>query len=555
MPWTLYRYMFKELLKLLAITSVVLVFVLATAASIKPLADGLLGPWSLLKFVVYMAPAMLNLALPFAGAFGSTMLFNRMVSDNEIQVCRASGMSYPKILLPVLALGLVLTVSMFYLSNWTIPHFANMAEHALEKDVLSGFVAKVQRDEPIEHAGLVVYADAANEAAPTTGDLGGGATAQRLIALRGLVIGQIDDEGRIRRMGSAQRADMLLYHSGGESWIVLKLKSARYFAYHEGGEAETISRLGPYLVPNPFRERLSFLSLKQLRRLRQWPEDFSSVRIAKQRLIAALAKQELTERIYRKLTGGGGGAELRLQGMNLSDEFVISAPRVQRASKSLKLEAQDHTRVSVKRFAHHVLVERTFLAQAATLTVVMDPTEDDEPRVEMTLHEFDAFSATDDQIGMRRAKAPLDLMGWPDPLGIARPLRSQSLLSLLDATEKQHLEAGPIFKAVALARHRINKLMRQSLAQFHERAALAMGCSLLVILGAMLSLKLQHSTALGVYFWTFLMATVAVIVTRSGKQLVSIETLHFGFGVAVIWSGNLLVTAAILFSFWRLEKN
>src|SRR4051794_40448386 len=115
MPWTLYRYILRELLRVLALSGTVLVVLVGFAVAIKPLSDGMLGPWSLVKFVAFTIPTVVGFVLPFAAAFSGTMVFSRMAADNEIIACRASGMSYPTMMLPVFALGLVLTLSLFFL--------------------------------------------------------------------------------------------------------------------------------------------------------------------------------------------------------------------------------------------------------------------------------------------------------------------------------------------------------------------------------------------------------------------------------------------------------
>ena len=137
MPWTLYRYILKDLLKLLVISSLVLVLVISVAAAIKPLSGGLLGPGTMVKYVLYLAPTMLGFILPFSGAFASTLVFSRMANDNELLVCRAGGISYGMILLPVVFLGLVLTLTLFFLSNWVVPSFYRSAAFMLEKDIMS----------------------------------------------------------------------------------------------------------------------------------------------------------------------------------------------------------------------------------------------------------------------------------------------------------------------------------------------------------------------------------------------------------------------------------
>lgn len=77
MPWTLYRYILRELLKVLVLTTTVLVVVLSFGAAVGPMADGLLGPVTLVKFVLYTMPTVLGFALPFAGLSRRRWCFTR----------------------------------------------------------------------------------------------------------------------------------------------------------------------------------------------------------------------------------------------------------------------------------------------------------------------------------------------------------------------------------------------------------------------------------------------------------------------------------------------
>lgn len=164
MPWTIYRYILRELIKLMALSAVVMVTMISFAAAIKPMSEGLLGAGSMLKFVGYSSPTMLSFVLPFAGAFASTFIFIRMASDNEILACSASGMSYARILAPVAALGLCLTMGLFYLSNFVVPGFYRAAAETLESDLMTVLVNQLNQNRPFtEIDGYVLYADNATQ--------------------------------------------------------------------------------------------------------------------------------------------------------------------------------------------------------------------------------------------------------------------------------------------------------------------------------------------------------------------------------------------------------
>ncbi|MEX0741147.1 MAG: LptF/LptG family permease, partial [Phycisphaeraceae bacterium] len=165
---TLHRYILRELLKLLAASSAVLVVVMAFGFSIGPISEGLLGPAQMLRVIVYTIPGMLLFALPFAAAFASTLLFFRMAADNEITACAATGVSYRSLLAPVLIVGVLLTGSLFWLSNWVVPHFWRVVSQEVEQDVAEMVVRQIQRREVVRLGRLLLYADVAHSNVPIT---------------------------------------------------------------------------------------------------------------------------------------------------------------------------------------------------------------------------------------------------------------------------------------------------------------------------------------------------------------------------------------------------
>src|SRR5436189_6437075 len=127
MPWLLYRYILRDLLRVVGLTASVLVTVIAFGATIKPLAnDTLLDAAQTAKYLGLAIVPMLQFALPFAAGFGATLSLHRMTIDNEIQAMSASGISYRRILLPSAALGLTLTLVMVVLTQWVLPQFWNV---------------------------------------------------------------------------------------------------------------------------------------------------------------------------------------------------------------------------------------------------------------------------------------------------------------------------------------------------------------------------------------------------------------------------------------------
>ena len=98
MPLRLYRYILFEMIRVILITTGVLVTVIAFGAVIKPLAgESLLTAGQAVKYVFLAMVPMLQYALPFAAGFGSTLALHRFTGDNEITESDVAALKYTSI--------------------------------------------------------------------------------------------------------------------------------------------------------------------------------------------------------------------------------------------------------------------------------------------------------------------------------------------------------------------------------------------------------------------------------------------------------------------------
>jgi len=80
-------------------------------------------------------------------------------------------------------------------------------------------------------------------------------------------------------------------------------------------------------------------------------------------------------------------------------------------------------------------------------------------------------------------------------------------------------------------------------------------CLLVLLMGAVLSIKLRDRMPLVVYFWTFLLAFVAVVVINSGDNLAdSNSSRGLWMALTVIWLGNVMLVTALGLNYWKLSR-
>lgn len=76
---------------------------------------------TLLAFMAFVLPFSLTFTLPWGFLTAILLVFGRMSADNELTALRASGVSVPRVCLPVFALALLLTLICFWINIEVAP--------------------------------------------------------------------------------------------------------------------------------------------------------------------------------------------------------------------------------------------------------------------------------------------------------------------------------------------------------------------------------------------------------------------------------------------------
>lgn len=579
MPWTLYRYILRELLKVLVLTTAVMVVVLSFVLAVGPLADGLLGPVTLLKFVAYTMPTVLGFALPFAGAFSATLVFHGLAKDNEILACRAGGLSYSRVLAPVVGLGLLLMLVLLLLSNTIVPRFWKAATTTVEGDVLGVLVSRLNQNRPyvFKDEGLVLYADAAERRDPPAGSSAQGLEAQQLLLMKGVAVGQYDQQSRrVLNDTTASSASALLVRDAyGKSYITLRLNDPIYYDA-VSGELQTVGRFGevqtdqPILLPNPVSDEATFFTLEQLIRLKREPQGFDKVREAKSQLAATVSREQLLYQIKTGLTGDDGGPGfVKLRGGLVNTYYRLSAPRVEVNDAGLVLIGSDEMGVTVDRYDNEALrgePTRRFEADYAELRAGSGGF-DLEPEAELTMHNVRVYALNETGEATNKEEYVFPAMRHPGQvLGIDPAELSSEALN--GWAQRQAVgDVSAIKQARAMLRLRIIQLKHMIDAELYARFATALATPLLLILGALLAIRLSDRLPLVIFLWSFLFAILTLVMINTGSSMaehVRFEDLAGGggggtadrlIGIGVLWGGNLVLLLVIARLYLRVARN
>ena len=297
------RYILGDLLRVIGLTTAVLVTVIAFGAAIKPLADdNLLTAAQTAKYIALAIVPMLQFALPFAGGFAATMVMHRMTADNEIQAIAVGGVSYRRILLPVAVLGVVLALVMVLLTQWVIPKFWRLMERTIAADMTRMFQASIERGMPFELGDVQIFADKILvDAHPEDTD------ADTRLVLWRVAAAELDRDGVIVTDVTAAQAVLDIYRRGGRTYLKLRLRDAVAFN-SESGELVRAPQLEPrkaIVVPSAFEDDPRFMTQGELLRLYAEPDEFGSVSEARLALAESRREIELRRLIDAELESGG----------------------------------------------------------------------------------------------------------------------------------------------------------------------------------------------------------------------------------------------------------
>ncbi|MEM6333547.1 MAG: LptF/LptG family permease [Planctomycetota bacterium] len=537
MPFTLYRYIGWELLKLLALSTTVLVLVISFAATIKPLSDGLLSPWAMVKFIAYTAPTMLTFALPFSGAFAATLLFIRLAGDNEVQACSASGISYRSILFPVAAIGLALTMGLFFMANYVIPGFYRGAARTIEADVMTALVSRLNEDQAFGLGDVLISADRAGfgDVAVLPEAVG---SPRDHIMLQGVTVHRLGADGAASFTGTAGRADVLVYDLVDGTGVQMNLQDVWAYDPAMGAPSRLESMpLQMIRVPGFFRDKPKFLSMPELRRLRENPERFEAVARHRDAVVRELVERRLWERLRVEL---GTQRGIELAGPLEGERYRLSAPEVERVSGGFVVRGTEAEPVRLVRRLPGA-VPRRFQAMSGSFEVV-DDTRPEEVVLTGTLAEVRAVDARAGRLDNARREQALPRLTVAEAL-IDRPAEQIGYAEALAMAGEDG--SRRVVDAADRMVERVRLLGRRVMGHVNERAASSVACLLLMLMGALLAILNKGRMPLVVYFWSFLTAIAVVVIVNIGQRTAGDANASLGVGLAVLWSGNAALVAAL----------
>lgn len=526
------RYLVFDLARLTILTTAILVTVIAFGAAIKPLSlEELLTPMQTLKYIAVATVPMMQFALPFAAGFAATVTFHRMASENEIVAMSAAGLSYIRLFMPVLSMGIVLALIMVILTQWVIPRFYGYMGKLLATDVALLLEHSIRQGVPFTINNLQIYADdmkVIEDPVDTEADT-------RLILYR-VAAARIGSDKRPETDVTAAQAVVDVYYRNGRTYMKMSLTDAVSYS-GVSGELRGARQIEPtraIILPSFLDDNPRTMTRGQLLVLRQNPDDFDHVAVARLRLVdsieEAMAWKEINHRLSldhsQRLIGRG---QNRYSYEVEADSLVNGV-----------LEAKGQA-VNVVQYDQGEPVRRFESSNAQLNRDPGSPVDSLSFNLIMrgaTVHQIPEGGI----INVRREQifGPLEVPGMQE-----QGMTKLSSAELEEIVQKIDIPSEELALAAKRLRYRIAELQNEIESRLQTRYAISVTALLLVMLGMVLAIYLRNSLPLFIYLWAFIPALVDLLVISSGAQLMRDGQVIFGS--FLMWIGNVVLLAAICF--------
>lgn len=538
----LFRHLFIELFKVLALTTAIIVVVVAFGAVIKPLTQNLLGPGGVLKYIFLAMIPMLQYALPFSAGFAATIVTHRFASDNEIQAMSVSGISYWKILLPHAVLGLLLTVFMFLLVQTAIPRFWGLMSDVIADDAAQVFVSTVRSGEPFKAGDFLIYADRiALDEAPAPG-------VQQRIRLEGVAAIELDKSGKLQTEFVARSGSADLYADGDDLFVKVAFREATVLRPGDSTVAFMPSAEPmPTIIDREWERSPKYLPWGELVATVRDPTTGAVVQMEKHELEQKIAPALAIDRLGRQLEATGEGL---LASTQAGRDYVVRGAVVGGRGLIPKAPAK---RITVVEREGSVDIREVTATSAILSLTSSGQLASSTDHLDLTVI---------DPVARNLRGAQDRIVHWPARIvGLTVAPNGGVSTSLFDAARHIAAQTQPPLSAYASAAKRsleaidrkTSDTRYEALSHMWMRFAQPASVALVLLLGAVLAIWRRSSLPLTIYLLAFLPGIANVLVISSGQSM--IRGYQLELGAAFMWSGNLVLVILILLIGRRMARN
>ena len=541
MVFTLHRYILRELLRVFVLATVTLTFVLSLSSMLRPIQEFGVGPGQAIHILGYFIPIMLTVVLPMSALFSASLVYGRFASDNELDACRASGISLMTLIYPGVCLAVAISITTLILSFHIVPAFVARAEKSIQGNAKQILFRNIQRKGYYELPGgrYFIYADHANPATDT---------------LIGVVV--VDAKNRtINKRIFARRAKIQIETGSNSTIVTIVAQETHQIDEHNLQQA--YSKEAPVLMKFPpmLSDDIKFQKLDKLKEIQADMSNFEPVRKAAIAAKTQLAAEILSESIAKQIAKEDDNYyQLRSESRVIMFTAAGCSTRGKRTivlSPPVKLREYD-----------------------TVLQELMYKWHSDEPA---------AIEFKDDVIDpapvviLRNASWERVVDGYKSPTPVPRrvieglafsktiksKLQSKKLLDLMDTIPVDSADpilenppSGELSRLYNTVKFEMWVASKDIISEIHSRLVFGIGCIVLILIAIALGISLKGGHMLSAFGTSALPAGALVVFVISGKQLTKTRNANIPeyTGTLVMWLGVVLLCIVAVMLYRKLMR-
>ena len=540
MVFTLHRYIFRELLKVFVLASLALTVILSLGSILRPVQEYGVGPRQVVAIMLYFLPITLTFVLPMAALFAGALVYGRFAGDNELDACRASGISLVTLVYPGLMLAIVVAIANLVLSFYVMPVFVHRAEMSLKADAKQILFRNVQRRPYYKlppDGRYLIYADEANLQDNT---------------LSGVIVTEVKND-KIEKIIAAQKAKVSFNPS--ERFQEVQITAFKTDQMGSGDEtwfyAEWLS------VTSEFGSLLSddikFKKIDEMKVIKSDLMQFYPIAKSARETFAQLTVELLAQDIANKMAGNTGGF-YRLHSGEKLVEFTCN--NVVAAEKKVELSG-DVVVIESDVAGEDAAKGRCSLRVAEDGKVILY-LEGDELAPTLTM---DIYNAKVEQSGDLKMRHIIRGLVLPQAVeAVTTGLRTEDgglviegLTQRLSALRK---EPSREFKVLQSKLQReMQKTLAQIGAEIQSRLVFGIGCVPMILIGISLGIIKKGGHLLSAFGASCVPAGVLIVCIMSGKDIAKNLGSQSISGVAVMWAGLAVLSLFAIEIYRRLLRH
>ncbi len=544
MIFTLHRYIFRELFRVFMLAALALAMILSLGSILLPVQDYGLGPRHALHLMGCFLPIILTFVLPIAALFAGALVYGRFASDNELDACKASGISLLTLIYPGLALAIMVAIANLILSFHVTPVFVHLAEKSIKADAKQILFRNIRRRGyyklPQDQAYLIYadYADSQNE------------------ALLGVVVAELRGS-RIDKISTVDKATVKFspYKRFNEVRIIAQNP------YHISTEDEMWFSSDWISFAIEFGSLLGddikFKKIREMKMIQADPIRFDPIAKLANRTYAQFSADLLAQDIAAKITDANG-----FYSLHSGDKFIEFTAKNCRVKDEREIELSEEVVVKESNIVIEAgrIKKQPFRSLKCSKALLYIEGESSPPVLTITMELYSPmWQQEDGQKGVVIGRLRITGLIPPTSVDIREKFGTEYVLGAIQkASESSILKNGPSIELWNLQhqlQRSVKKILAEIAAELHSRLVFGIGCVPMILIGIGLGIIKREGHLLSAFAASCVPAAALIVCIMGGKNITENLGSKGVSGIVLIWSGLgvLLLLAGIIY--YKLAKN